>query len=463
MASTADTLPGAQSPTLHKSLGSFDAVTVLLAITIGAGIFSTPQEIATYLTSFRTIMFCWLLVGGFAFIGGLIHAEIGTRLPYTGGGYVYITRCFGPEVGFLYGWKGFLITNPSSRAGLALIGADYIGHFIPLNEVSRMAVALAALWFVGGVNYAGLRWAMIFQRISVAVKFTGLVALVVVGWIAVSGVGNLLGTAAPSTRDAGPIGGFTKALMLIYFAYSGYGMVGRVAGELREPRRAIPFGIFTGLAAVIVLYFLTNALYYRVLGIEGLRASDVVAADTAERLIGNWGGGLVALLVIFSVTGSMTASVMGCSRIYYAMARDGIFFRWFDQIHPKFRTPTRAIIAHLIVASLMLLARRNFEDLITSFVFMGLIFSVLRTASIFKLRRNNIGGENTYQVPFYPILPWIYILGLLSIIISRIIFDWDKAWFDLAILGAGIPAAYLWCRRIDRSKIDVIPWTPKSH
>ena len=442
--------PGQQKPNLKKVLGVFDGMGVLIGITIGAGIYSTPQIIAGYMDSFKSIIFLWIVVGIFIFIGGLIYAELGTRLPFTGGEYVYISQCYGPYAGFMFGWAQLFIIRTYAGAGLALISADYIGYFVKLNRINHTIVALAIIAFLGALNYVGIKRASVFQKIAIILKTGGLFAIVALGIILIQGQENLLSTSSSPTGNLGPVGNTIAALMLIVFAHTGWDRVGYVAGEMKNPRRAIPLSLIFGLGIVIVLYIFANMIYHRTLGMEGMRSSMIVASDVAVRLIGPIGAGFIALLVIISSTSSINGTIMSAPRAYYAMAKDGLFFKWFDFVHPKFHTPSHAIIAHCVWSSFILLVRGTFETIASGLVFAILIFLTFNTIALFKLRKKEVGDEDIFRVPLYPFLPLLYLLGVLALLVSRAIFEWEKSLIDMAFIATGIPFSFFWCRRKKR-------------
>lgn len=438
---------GSRQPTLRKVLGISDGVALLIGITIGAGIYSTPQIIAGYLSSFRIIIALWILVGIFVFVSGLIYAELGTRLPHTGGEYIYISRCFGPFAGFMFGWAQLFIIRTSPAAGLAIITADYLGYFIKLSGFVHTAVALTVIALFGIVNYAGVKQASFYQKIASPLKVAGLFALVVIGLILMQSHENLLSTEAPPTTNLGPIASVVAALMMVFFAHTGWDRVGYVAGEMKNPRRVIPLSLIIGIGIIVVIYVLTNVIYHRTLGMEGMRESVIVASDAATRLIGPIGAGFIAVLVMISTTSSINGTMMTASRAYYAMARDGLFFKWFDFVHPKFRTPTHAILAHCLWAAVILLVRRKFETIAAGMVFAILIFLTLSTLALFKLRRKDVGGKDVFRVPLYPILPGIFFAGILALLVFRAIFEWERSLVDIAFIATGLPFSFIWCRR----------------
>ncbi|MCH8124773.1 amino acid permease [candidate division KSB1 bacterium] len=436
-----------QQPTLRRTLGLLEGVTILIGITIGAGIFSTPQIIAGYLDSFYSIIGLWILVGAFVFIGGLIYGELGSRLPNTGGEYVYISNCFGPFAGFMFGWAQLFIIRTSPAAGLAIITVNYFEHFVELSSFAHMVAAIFVIFIFGVVNYIGIKRASIYQNISTILKVGGLGFLVALGLILVGGHENLLSTKAPPTGTLGPTGNMVAALMLVVFSYVGWDRVGYSAGEMKNPKRVIPLSMFIGMGLIILIYVLANLLYYRTLGIEGMRGSTIVASETATQLMGPIGAGFIAIIVMISTTGSINGTMMTAPRVYYAMAKDGLFFKWLNYIHPKFRTPSRAIIAHCIWGTVILIVRGSFENIVAGMVFAILIFYIFTTFALFKLRKNEVGGTDVFKMPFYPILPVIYLVGIISLLVSRAIFEWQKSLVDIAFIASGLPFSIFWLRK----------------
>jgi len=440
-------------PALRKALGVFDGIAILIGICIGAGIYSTPQIIAGYLGSFKSILLLWLLAGLFVFTSGLIYAELGTRMPHTGGEYIYISRSFGRYAGFMFGWAQLFIIRTSAAAGLALIVADYLGYFIVLEGASRVIAALAVIFLFGILNYIGIQRASLFQKLSTILKVGALFAIILIGLFFSGGQENLLLTQAASETSLGPVGNVVAALMLIIFSHTGWERVGYPAGEMKNPRRVIPLSLFIGLGIVVLLYALTNLTYHRTLGIAGMRESTIVASDVLTVLIGPVGAALIAILVIISSSGSINGTMMTAPRAYYAMARDGLFFKWLDHIHPRFRTPSRAIVAHCLWAGVILIIRGTFETIASGLVFAILIFYGLSTLALFKMRSDRIGGQNIFRVPLYPFLPLLSLLLIIGLIVLRAWFEWQKSVVDLAFIVTGIPFAFYWCRKKGQSLV----------
>ena len=433
-------------PKLRKSLRTSDGVALLIGITIGLGIYSTPYLIAGYLDSYVAVMTCWVVVGLFVLIGGLIYAELGTRLPTTGGEYAYITTCFGPFAGFMFGWAQLLIIRTSPGAGLAIIASDYIGYFVPHSGWSHTATALGILALVGGFNYIGIRWASRFQKVTTVVKVGGLILFAVLFAVLLRETENHLGARLPPIQDRGFYGNLIPALMLIVFTHTGWDRVGYVAGEMKNPRDVIPRSMVLGLSIVLLIYWTIITIYHYALGMDGLRATATPAADVATMMVGPLGASVVALLAIISAVSSISGTTMSASRVYYAMAKDGLFFQWLDFVHVRFNTPTRAILAHVGWAAVILVVRGSFENIAAGMVFAILVFYGLTTIALFKLRRRKVGEKTAFRMPGYPVLPIIYLVGIFALLVSRAVVEWENSLIDIAFVATGLPVSLFWLR-----------------
>lgn len=440
-------IANAGRPTLLRTLGVTDGIAILVGITIGAGIYSTPQIIAGYLSSFQQIILLWVGVGIFVYVGGLIYAELGTRLPEAGGEYVYVSRAFGPFAGFIFGWSQLFIIRTSPAAGLAIVTADYLRNFVRLSNPAHRLVAVAVILVLGALNYVGIKKASFLQKIFTFYKTIGLFVLVAGGLLLVQRHSSLLDTRAQPTLNLGAVGNLVAALLMVFFAHTGMERLGYSAAEMKNPRKTIPTSLFLGIATVVILYCLTNLVYHQTLGMEGVRGNTVVATATAVKLAGSAGAIFVAILVIASTTSSINGTMMTATRAYYAMARDRLFFRWLDHIHPRFRTPSRAIIAHCLWAVVILFLRGTFEVIAAGMVFGVLIFWALNTFALFKLRMKDRGGGDIFRVPLYPVLPAVYSVGILAFLVFRAATDWRRSLEDIAFIATGIPFYFFWARR----------------
>ena len=431
---------------LKKSLGLIDGISLLIGITIGSAIFATPQIIATYQNSFSSIIMLWAVVIFFVFIGSLIYAELGSRFPNTGGEYIYISKAFGPFWGFIFGWAQLLIIRTSPAAGISLITANYIGFFVDINQFQKNLLAVLIIILFGVINYLGVERASFYNKFSSLVKTLGIVIFVVFGLIFFGADFSNLQPIIQPTQNLGPIGNFVAASILVLFSFLGWDRVGYVAGEMKDPKKTIPLTMFYGISLISLIYLAANLLYHTVLGLEGVRGSIIVASDTASILFGNKGAIIISLVVIISATGSINGTIMSASRLYFAMARDGLLFNWFNNIHPKYKTPNHSIIAHCIWGIALLVIRQNFETIVSGMVFTILIFYILTTLAFFKFRKTN-QGKKGYRLPFYPILPLIYLGGLVLLVALRLFFQFNLSVQDLSFVLTGVPIYFLFFKQ----------------
>ena len=383
----------------------------------------------------------------FVYVGALIYAELGCRFPNTGGEYVYIQKAFGPFWGFLFGWAQLFIIRTSPIAGLSLIVANYIGYFIPLASFERNMVAVAVVVLFGSLNYIGVERGSLYNKFSSSVKTGGLFLFALIGLIMVKGDFSNLSETAAATGTLGPTGNIVAALMLILFSFLGWDRVGYVAGEMKDPQSVIPKSMLLGMAVITILYLGANLLYHSVIGLEGMRGSTVIASDTAVELFGSIGAGLISLMVIISATGSINGTMMAAPRLFYAMARDGLMFKWFNHVDPKFQTPTHAIIAQCTWAIVLIVVRQNFETIVAGMVFAILIFYGFTTVALFKFRREDMGESGGYNLPLFPALPAIYFIGIVTLVVLRAYYETDKSVQDLAFVLTGVPIYFFFFKK----------------
>ncbi len=388
----------------------------------------------------------WIIVTIFVFIGSLIYAELGSRFPNTGGEFIYISKAFGPFWGFIFGWAQLLIIRTSPAAGISLITANYIGYFFDINQFQKNIIAILIIILFGAINYLGVQRASFYNKFSSLVKTFGIIVFVSAGLIIYGSDFSNLQPAIQPTQSLGPVGNFVAASILVLFSYLGWDRVGYVAGEMKDPKKIIPQTMFYGISLIAIIYLAANLLYHTVLGLEGVRSSIIVASDTASILFGNIGAATISLVVIISATGSINGTMMSASRLYYAMAREGLLFNWFNHLHPQYRTPTHSIIAHCIWGIALLVIRQNFETIVSGMVFTILIFYIITTLAFFKFRKKRQGAKG-YRLPFYPALPLVYLIGLITLVTLRLIFQFNISVQDLSFVLTGVPIYFLFFKQ----------------
>jgi amino acid transporter len=419
---------------------------VLIGSTIGSGIFRSPAGIAARLPGPLPLLAVWVAGGLFALCGALTLAEIAGAFPQTGGVYVFLREAWGRRAAFLFGWSELVVIRAASYGAISTTFAAYffraLGHD-PKNApydsyvhyVAAIAIALTATF-----NYVGLRWGSLVQNITTLAKYGGLMFIVLLAFaLGLPHTGGHYTPAAPAGSFT--FGAFGLALVSVLWAYDGWEDVTFVAGEVKDPRRVMPRAIIIGTLAVIAIYLLANLAYLAVLDVNQIASSQLVAAEVAQQLVGSAGVVFVAVTVMLSTFGTLNGSIMTAPRIFFAMADDGLFFSGIARVHPRFRTPSRAILlsAALGIVFVLLL---NFERLADTFVIAIVPFLALAVAGVYRLR-GRPGYDPPFKVPGYPVVPMLFILSTIALLVNALMDpDIPNRWWTLGVLLtvlAGLP------------------------
>lgn len=431
---------------LARTLTRRDLVFAVIGNVIGSGIFLIPAEtLRSTGGSTRTALLVWVLGGVLCLLGALTYAELGAANPEAGGVYSYIRDAFGPLPAFLYGWVLFLIIGPATVAALAVASVGYLRELVPLGNTGARAAALVMIVVIAAVNVAGARESANVQNASAALKAGALVVLSVV-LIALGHAGEHANVAA--SADAVPpslLSGVGAATVGVLWAYEGWQWVTFSAGETRDPQRAFPFGLVLGTAALVALYVLTNVAYFAALGPAAARTSTSIAADAVAATLGPGMGKAVAALVVLATFSAAHSSVLTVPRVFYQMARDGLFFRRLADVHPRFRTPASAILWSTVL-SVMFALTGTFDQLLTCVVFTAWVFYGLGALALFVLRTRPLTGR-TFRVPGYPFTPALFVAATGAVVLNTLVTQPVVSGVGLGVLLAGVPAYYAWRRR----------------
>jgi len=432
--------------TLARTLGLRDLILIVVGTVIGSGIFTVPGAVLRQTQGdVGVALLVWLLGGALSLVGALAYGELGAMLPEAGGGYVYIREAFGPLPAFLLGWTLFLVIGTGSMATLAVAFSNYLDQLVTLGPRQAKLAAVLMIAAVGVVNVKGTRDSARVQGWSTAVK---------VGAILVGGGGALaLGdglAALPARAFTAPLGlsllsGIGFATIGVLWAYEGWSNMAANAGEAIDPQRTFPRGMVVGTAALIGIYLFANVGYLAALGPDGVAGSDRVAATAVSALFGPAAGRLVAVAILVSMFSATNGLILTTSRVYYAMARDGLFFRRLADVHPRFGTPALAIVAGSAWA-MVLAVTGKFEELFTYVIFAAWAFYALGVASVLVLRRRRPEAVRPFRVPGYPVTPWLFIIAAAAIVVNTIVARPGRSGMGLGIILAGIPS-YFWWRR----------------
>lgn len=432
----------------RRELGAFDATMVVVGGIIGAGIFINPYIVAQRLDTGWWVMAAWIAGGGIAMAGALTFAELGSLFPQAGGHYAYLRDAFHPLVGFLYGWALLLMIESGAIAAVALTFAEYTFRFLGRTGGSTSTLAILGVVVVAAINYLGVKPGSRVLNALVVLKVAALAVLIGAGFL-LSGDGPAQSILAPVAQggDTPPlILAFGAALIPIMFSYGGWQNANYVAEEIRDPVRNLPKALLVGTAVVVIVYALVNLVYLRTLGHGGLAGTLTPAADSADRLFGRTGDRLIALTIAVSTFGFLNLTMLAPTRVYFAMARDKLFLPSVARLHPRFQSPSRAIVIQSGWAILLVLTG-TYAQLVDYVVLADWIFFALAGASLFVFRVRHPVAERapgTFRTPGYPLVPGLFV-GMGVLIVGSVLRSNPMgSGIGLALLATGVPAFFYW-------------------
>jgi len=429
---------------LPRNLGLPDALSIVVGIVIGAGIFIVPNLAATELHSASSILEVWAVAGVVSFFGALACAELGAMLPATGGQYVFLRAAWGPLVGFLCGWSMFLVARTAQVAWLAVTLALYVTYFMPMTGWEAKLTGLAAIALFALINYRGVTLGAAVQKLFTSAKVVGL--LVIIG-SAFLWRGHAVAHAAQASVAGGfSLSRFGVALIACVLAYDGWIQMTFVAGEIRNPQRNIVLALALGTGACIAIYLLANLAYMRVLSLPEIAASEHVAASVTSRVLGPIGGGAVALIILLSIIGTLNGCFLTSPRLYFAQARDGLFLKRFGEVHPRFHTPSFAIAAQAIWAAALLLSG-SYETLLDYAMFALWLSYGVMVAGVMVLRRTHPQLARPYRMWGYPATAIVFLLFTAAFLINMLIKRPIPSLAGLLLIASGIPVYFIRVRR----------------
>jgi basic amino acid/polyamine antiporter, APA family len=429
---------------LKRSLGLFDATSLLAGTVIGAGVFIVPSIVASRLTSFSGVLGEWVLGGVLMIAGALSLGELGAAFPDAGGLYIYLSRAYGRFLGFLYGWGLFAVIHSGSVAGIAVGFSLYLARVLSLSPFAQRASSVGTILILTVVNIVGVRAGKGTQNFFTIAKIGGLAAMVVVLFRAPH-TGMICQSFWPAAGAHFEWHAAALSLVVVLWAYEGWHLVSFTAGEVKNPGRNLPLSYLYGGLIVILCYVVANIAYYAVLTPAQIRNSSTVAASAMTLVAGPVAGNLISLLILVSIFGSLNGAILTGPRVYYAMAHDGIFFRGFSRISPRLGTPVVALVAQAIWAS-VLAFQGSYEELATSVIFASWIFYGLTVAGVIVLRRRQPELQRPYRVPGYPWLPAAFCLGALGAGVEGLVARPVRSVVGIGLILTGVPL-YLWFRR----------------
>ncbi|HMA23109.1 MAG: APC family permease [Gemmatimonas sp.] len=439
-----DVTPSA-GPTLARRLGPFDATMIVMGGIIGAGIFVNPSVVARQVHTPALVLGAWIIGGAIALIGAFVYAELAVLRPRVGGQYAYLRDAYGPPVAFLYGWTLLLVTQTGGMAGAAIIFGRYFRELTGLG-VPEQAVAALTLALLTIVNCLGVRAGSNVQSALMLTKLAAIALLIGVGFILVTPAPTM--ASSTSTESGGAVG-LATAMVPVLFAYGGWQTASFVSGEMRNPRRDLPRGLLIGVVGVIVLYLAVTFICLRTLGVDGLAQTSTPASEVMRRALGERGARLIALGIAISTVGFLSQSILTAPRVYYAMARDGVFFKAVGKLDPRSRVPVVAIVLQGVWAAIIALTGK-YDQILNYVVSIDVLFFGLTGASllVFRARARRAGTEEAegelVRVPWHPITTLVFVLACWSVSLTTIVQYPANAGIGVAILVLGLGVYQFW-------------------
>ncbi len=432
---------------LSRTLSATDLTILVVGSVIGSGIFLVPGPVlAQSGGSVGLALAVWLVGGLLSLMGALAYGELGAMNPRAGGLYAYLSDAFGPFTAFLYGWTLFFVIGSGTVATLAVAAGDYLQQFMTLTPFARKAFAIGLIAAIVTVNVVGTRAGVTTLNFSTAIKVSAILAMgIALLWLGQGASPAATTTAITAASPAFPWAGVGLSMVAVLWAYEGWQYATFLAGETRDPQRSVPRALAAGTLCLVALYILANLGYLAALGPERMAQSERVASEAVESVLGPVAGAAVALVIIIAMASAAHGSIMTAARVYFAMARDGLFFRRLGEVHPRFGTPAVAVVASGLWAA-VLAATGTFEQLLTYVVFIGWMFYALGAAAVIALRLRQPAAPRPFRVPGYPWTPLLFILAAVGIVASTIIAEPMQSALGIGMVLLGAPAFMLWRR-----------------
>jgi len=448
----------------RRELGRFDTAMVVVGGIIGAGIFINPYIVAQRLDTPGLVLGAWIVGGIVALAGALTFAELGSLFPRAGGHYAYLSDAYHPLVGFLYGWGLLLMIEGGAIAAVGITFGEYTLRLLGRPAADARILAVLAIWTVAAVNYVGVKPGSRVLNALVVLKLVPLGLLIGAGLLLPAGAAA---PGVPSIGPAGPLAGATEtgvasaggmagiffafgaALIPVMFSYGGWQNANYLAEEMKNPVRDMPVSLLTGTGLVVLVYGLVNFVYLDTLGHAGLSSTLTPASDAAALLFGGTGDFLITLGIAISTFGFLNLTMLAPTRVYYAMARDGLFPERVARLHPRFDTPSIAIVVQTAWATLLMLTG-TYAQLVDYVVSADWLFFGLAGAAVFVFRRTHPLASRpagVFATPGYPFVPGLFV-GVAALILGSVVWTSPlRSGLGFLLLAAGVPAFAYWNER----------------
>jgi APA family basic amino acid/polyamine antiporter len=459
---------------LIKTIGLFTAVTVVLSSMIGSGVFKKVAPMSDNLMSPELVLSCWLLAGVISLLGSLTNAEIAGLIAEPGGQYVYFKKMYGRAFAFFYGWSSFAVIQSSSQASIAYVFAQSVnalaplprlssgieeisifGFIYPLRNLGVKLLTVSLLALLASINYRGVRYGSSVSRVFTTAIVICIVGIIILG-LSIGGgsMENIYRdasgylTSKVNTSSLGLIGAIFTSMVSAFWAYDGWNNLSFLGGEVKNPKRTIPLALIIGVSIVTCIYMLINFTYLFVMPIDEMIAvfntpNSIAAIEVIKKFLGPVGALGMSLLILVATFGSVNSSILSTSRVYFAMARDGLFFKQAAKVHPRFSTPSVALLMQFVWSSVLVFSG-SFDQLTDMLIFAAFIFYGAGAFGVFVLRRKMPDAPRPYKALGYPILPAIFVLFCISLVGISLIERPLESFTGLFLIFSGLPFYYFW-------------------
>ncbi|MEC8839760.1 MAG: amino acid permease [Candidatus Neomarinimicrobiota bacterium] len=434
----------AESNQLKRVLSLMDATMINVGGIIGSGIFMVPATVALYTASSSLFFMVWILGGIISLFGALSVAELGAAMPRAGGQYVYLNEAYGPVWGYLYGWSAVAVINTASIAAVGVAFAEYLSFFTSLSSFDIKSIAIASIIILTIINVIDVKSGARFQNWFTFTKIASIIIVILLGLFLDGGSTQNL---SPFFNDqssfsslVGPLG---LAMVAVLWTFDGWIFITYVAGEVKNPGRNIPLSIIYCMIIIVSVYLALNYVLVFALGFDKMIGSELVMSDAASIFLGSQGGAIITVIILISLIGANNGFILTSARINYAMAKNKLFFKQAASIHPKYKSPSNALIIQCVWACILTFTG-TFNQLITYIIFASWIFYGMSAGAVIILRFKKPELKRPYKTPLYPWIPIIFILFAIFLTINTIMEAPRDAGIGTILILAGLPFYYYW-------------------
>ncbi len=410
---------------------------------IGSGIFMVPATVALYTTSSSLFFMVWILGGIISLFGALSVAELGAAMPRAGGQYVYLNEAYGPVWGYLYGWSAVAVINTASIAAVGVAFAEYLSFFTSLSSFDIKSIAIASIIILTIINVIDVKSGARFQNWFTFTKIASIIIVILLGLFLDGGSTQNLSPFFNDQSFSSLVGPLGLAMVAVLWTFDGWIFITYVAGEVKTPGRNIPLSIIYCMIIIVSVYLALNYVLVFALGFDKMIGSELVMSDAASIFIGNQGGAIITIIILISLIGANNGFILTSARINYAMAKNKLFFKQAASIHPKYKSPSNALIIQCVWACILTFTG-TFNQLITYIIFASWIFYGMSAGAVIILRYKKPELKRPYKTPLYPWIPIIFILFAIFLTINTIMEAPRDAGIGTLLILAGLPFYYYW-------------------